>query len=372
MTRTAQASLANRKPVRLQQEPDDGTVGGALVKQGHRRRLANQLLAAAFGVVLAMSAIAGAAFAAASAFTDVGDDHEHAAEIAAAHQIGVFNGYGDGTFRPDGKLTQRQAENVIWRILSWHGTDDDGNFEITRADAAALAMTGLCGLDGDRIPGCADISPQAAEEPRASGASDPDTADPDPTPSTPSYDGPVAECPYDYHRRPGRGVYSYVWVYGGYEDETGDPWCVQRSTSIRRYSVNGISSRMWDIGWCKTDSTDLLETATRTKTVEQGYQIYPEKQDQYVMTVGRFIHSTSSSSTRRGGWPIAGESVEIAAAYINPSALTYRGPDVQELHAALTDAHTSDTLAAGPPSRALRWLGTPEDVAAACFDALRQ
>ena len=100
---------------------------------------AKRLLAAVVGGVLALSAVAGAAYAAASAFTDVGDDHEHAAEIAAAHQIGVFNGYGDGTFRPDGKLTQRQAENVIWRILSWHGTDDDGNFEITRADAAALA-----------------------------------------------------------------------------------------------------------------------------------------------------------------------------------------------------------------------------------------
>ena len=84
---------------------------------------------------------------------------------------------------------------MIWRILSWHGTDDDGNFEITRADAAALAMTGLCGLDPDRISGCAEIAPQTAE-PSASGASDPDTAAPETsTPSTPSYSGPVAECP---------------------------------------------------------------------------------------------------------------------------------------------------------------------------------
>lgn len=55
---------------------------------------AKRLLAAVVGGVLALSAVAGAAYAAASAFTDVGDDHEHAAEIAAAHQIGVFNGYG--------------------------------------------------------------------------------------------------------------------------------------------------------------------------------------------------------------------------------------------------------------------------------------
>ena len=343
---------------------------------------ANRLLAAAAGGVLALSAVAGAAFAAASAFTDVGDDHEHAAEIAAAHQIGVFNGYGDGTFRPDGKLTQRQAENVIWRILSWHGTDDDGNFEITRADAAALAMTGLCGLDGDRIPGCAGISPQAAEEPRVSGASDPDTAAAESP--TPSYNGPVAECPSNYHGRPGQSgdanyVLFYGWFYGGYEAETGDPWCVARLASISRLG-DGISSRVSDTGWCKTDSTDLLGTLTRTKTVQQGYWIEPEEQDQYLMRVSQFLHRTADGKrnweTRTlpssGGWPIAGEALEVAADRINPSAQTYRGPEVRELHAALTDAHASETLAAGPPARVLRWLGAPDDVAAACFNTLRQ
>ena len=111
---------------------------------------ARPLRALVFGL-LAVALFASGALAAA-AFNDVGDDHPASAEITAAHSIGVFNGYGDGTFRPDGKLTQGQAENVIWRILSWQGTDDDGNFEISRADAAVLAMTGLCGLAYDRIP----------------------------------------------------------------------------------------------------------------------------------------------------------------------------------------------------------------------------
>lgn len=326
---------------------------------------AKRLLGAAVGGVLALSAVAGAAYATASAFTDVGDDHEHAAEIAAAHQIGVFNGYGDGTFRPDGKLTQRQAENVIWRILSWHGTDDDGNFEITRADAAALAMTGLCGLDPDRIPGCAEIAPQTAEEPSASGASDPDTAAPETsTPSTPSYNGPLAECPSEYHQRPGQyhtgntAIAAYRWFYSGYEAETGDPWCVQRTVQIIREGTNRIDSYARDTGWCQTDSTDVLGTTTRTKTVIQAYRISPEGQDQHYMKVRN--------------WPIAGEAVEIAADYINRSVGTYRGPEVQELHTALTGAHQSGALAAGPPARVLRWLGSPEDVAAACFDALRQ
>ena len=321
---------------------------------------------------MALSAVAGTAFAAASrAFTDVGDDHEHAAEIAAAHQIGVFNGYGDGTFRPDGQLTQRQAENVIWRILSWHGTDDDGNFEITRADAAALAMSGLCGLDYDRIPGCAEVVPQTAEEPRASGASDPETADPETsTPSTPSYSGPVAACPSIYHGRSGlNGTASYRWFYGGYEADTGDPWCVRRSASISRTDSNKIESKALDTGWCQTDFTDVLGTITGTKTVNQGYQIYPEGQDQYVLKVRWWVHHNASW---QGGWPIAGEAVEIAADRINPSANTYRGPEVQELHNALIGAHPSEALTAGPPARVLRWLGPPEDVAAACFAALRQ
>ena len=42
-------------------------------------------------------------------------------------------------------------------MLTWQGTDDDGNFEISRADAAVLAMSGLCGLDPDRIPACAAV-----------------------------------------------------------------------------------------------------------------------------------------------------------------------------------------------------------------------
>ena len=113
--------------------------------------------AAALGAVVAVVAAAGAALAA-SAFNDVTDNHPASAEITAAHQVGVFQGYGDGTFRPDGKLTRGQAELVVHRMLTWQGTDDDGNFEISRADAAVLAMSGLCGLDPDRIPACAAVS----------------------------------------------------------------------------------------------------------------------------------------------------------------------------------------------------------------------
>ena len=115
---------------------------------------------AAFGLTV------GAALAA-SAFNDVDDSHPASAEITAAHQVGVFQGYGDGTFRPDDKLTRGQAELVIHRMLTWQGTDDDGNFEISRADAAVLAMSGLCGLDPDRIPACAAVAAASEAEVQA-------------------------------------------------------------------------------------------------------------------------------------------------------------------------------------------------------------
>ena len=122
--------------------------------------------AVALGAVVAVVAAAGAALAA-SAFNDVTDNHPASAEITAAHQVGVFQGYGDGTFRPDGKLTRGQAELVIHRMLTWQGTDDDGNFEISRADAAVLAMSGLCGLDPDRIPACAAVAAASEAEVQA-------------------------------------------------------------------------------------------------------------------------------------------------------------------------------------------------------------
>ena len=103
-------------------------------------------------------AVFAAGALAADAFNDVGPDYPASAEITAAHQIGVFQGYDDGTFRPDSELTRVQADRVIRRMLDWQGTDDDGNFKITRADMAVLAMSGLCGLDYDRIPGCVEIA----------------------------------------------------------------------------------------------------------------------------------------------------------------------------------------------------------------------
>lgn len=46
-------------------------------------------------------------------FSDVPASHPAYAEIEAAAQAGVINGYGDGTFRPDAGITRAQAAKII-------------------------------------------------------------------------------------------------------------------------------------------------------------------------------------------------------------------------------------------------------------------
>ena len=192
--------------------------------------------AVALGAVVAVVAAAGAALAA-SAFNDVTDNHPASAEITAAHQVGVFQGYGDGTFRPDGKLTRGQAELVIHRMLTWQGTDDDGNFEISRADAAVLAMSGLCGLDPDRIPACAAVSEAEVQAAYNRGYDDGlDAATP--TGSTPP---PVTNPP-----APATSAQKC-------EDRNGFYWTTEMT--LRRYRRGSISGSEWvrsgdyKLGW---------------------------------------------------------------------------------------------------------------------------
>lgn len=107
-----------------------------------RKPFAAALTAAA---VVVGAASAGAATVA--LFTDIGG-HEHEQAIRAASAKGLFAGYDDGTFRPDRKLTNRQSEVVLRRLLDRY-QDDDGDSTLTRAQAAAVLAYGVCGLDGD-------------------------------------------------------------------------------------------------------------------------------------------------------------------------------------------------------------------------------
>ena len=197
---------------------------------------------AAFGLTV------GAALAA-SGFVDVTDNHRASAEITAAHQVGVFQGYGDGTFRPDLKLTRGQAELVIHRMLTWQGTDDDGNFEISRADAAVLAMSGLCGLDPDRIPACAAVGAASEAEVQAAYDRGYDNGFDDgldaatPTGSTPTVTNPP---PVTNPPAPATSAQKC-------EDRNGFRWTTEMTRRFyRRGSISGseiVRSGRYKLGW---------------------------------------------------------------------------------------------------------------------------
>lgn len=119
-----------------------------------RKSFAAALIAAAVAVG---AAAAGAATV--TLFTDIGG-HEHEQAIRAANAKGLFAGYEDGTFRPDRKLTNRQSEVVLRRLLDRY-QDDDGDSTLTRGQAAALLAYGVCGLDGDCGTATAPKAPTA-------------------------------------------------------------------------------------------------------------------------------------------------------------------------------------------------------------------
>lgn len=110
---------------------------------------------ASTALLVAVAVLAGAAavtVANGDVFSDVPDTHEYAAEINAAHAAGLVNGVGGGRYVPDRILTGRQAFKLATRLLEQF-TDETGQLEVTRGEAAALLIRGLCGFSPD-TPGC--------------------------------------------------------------------------------------------------------------------------------------------------------------------------------------------------------------------------
>ena len=58
---------------------------------------------------------AGRPAAAGSVFPDVAEGHRYAAAIAWAAEQGVVDGYGDGRFGPGGSVTREQLAVMLWR-----------------------------------------------------------------------------------------------------------------------------------------------------------------------------------------------------------------------------------------------------------------
>ena len=81
----------------------------------------------------AVLAVGSVAVAASSSFSDVASDHPQLGDIEYAVAQGWFQGYGDGTFKPDRAITQKQITTVIGRAFP------EGS---TRADLATFLRGG--------------------------------------------------------------------------------------------------------------------------------------------------------------------------------------------------------------------------------------
>ncbi|MHB1042486.1 MAG: S-layer homology domain-containing protein [Eubacteriales bacterium] len=93
-------------------------------------------------------------------FTDVKSGSWYYGAVAAAYKYGIVSGYGDGTFKPDSKITRQEAMAMIARAMKVAGMDttitneaaaaelakfiDGGNFsDWAKQPAAAVIRSGL-------------------------------------------------------------------------------------------------------------------------------------------------------------------------------------------------------------------------------------
>lgn len=62
-------------------------------------------------------------------FSDVPEDHTHAEAISAVADAGIAQGYEDGTFRPEERVTRSQMASFLAAALDLAPGQDDGRFE---------------------------------------------------------------------------------------------------------------------------------------------------------------------------------------------------------------------------------------------------
>lgn len=129
--------------------------------------------------LLAIAGVTAATVGVDGVFSDVPDSHEYADEINAAQAVGLVHGIGGGLYDPERTLTSTQADKLVERLLD-HFTDDNDEFTLSRAEAAALLITGLCGLHPETT-GCHHVAPRPAETDDDDSTDDEETTDDDST-----------------------------------------------------------------------------------------------------------------------------------------------------------------------------------------------
>lgn len=129
--------------------------------------------------LLAIAGVTAATVGIGGMFSDVPDSHEYADEINAAQAVGLVHGVGGGLYDPDSTLTSTQAGKLVDRLLD-HFTDDNDEFTLSRAEAAALLITGLCGLHPETT-GCQHVATPRPAETADDDSTDDDSTDDDET-----------------------------------------------------------------------------------------------------------------------------------------------------------------------------------------------
>ena len=104
----------------------------------------------AIAVVVTLTATTGVALAA-SSFSDVASDHPQRGDIEHAVEQGWFQGYGDGTFKPDRIITQIHIARVLGRAFPAGST---------RADLATFLRGGT-----DRLASVRSSRPPSSTRP---------------------------------------------------------------------------------------------------------------------------------------------------------------------------------------------------------------
>ncbi len=91
-------------------------------------------------MLLAVLMIAGAAMTvSAASFSDVEEGYEHATAIATLAQLGVINGYDDGTFRPNDPVERDEMAKLVYVLYTTFTTAGAGNVKFNDVPAGNWA-----------------------------------------------------------------------------------------------------------------------------------------------------------------------------------------------------------------------------------------
>ncbi len=71
----------------------------------------------------------------AATYTDVADSHKYAEAINLLSGIGIIQGYGNGTFRPEGTITRAEAATIMVRVLALDDNVYQANTQFSDVDS---------------------------------------------------------------------------------------------------------------------------------------------------------------------------------------------------------------------------------------------